>query len=38
MFILQEQNRQFGKFAHISLLQVIGNPMPKEPKGIKYMQ
>jgi len=38
MFILQGQNRQFYRLAHVSLLQVIGNPMPKGPEGMGYVQ
>jgi len=38
MFILQRQNRQFYRLAHVSLLQVIGSPTPKGPEGIGYVQ
>jgi len=38
MFILRRQNRQFYRLAHVSLLQVIGNPTPKGPEGMGYVQ
>jgi len=38
MFILCGQNRELYRLAHISLLQVIRNTMPKGPEGMRYMQ
>jgi len=34
MFTLRGQNRQLYRLAHVSLLQVIGNPTPKGPEGM----
>jgi len=38
IFTLRGQNRQLYRLAHVSLLQVISNPMPKEPEGMVYVQ
>ena len=38
MFILWGQIRQFYRLAHVYLLQVIGNPTPKVPEGMGYVQ
>jgi hypothetical protein len=38
IFNLRGQDGQLYKLAHVSILQVIGNPTPKGPEGMAYVQ